>query len=671
MVLVLLGLIQAAPDPAEAYKKWLAEEVVYIITDREKEVFRDLKTLEEQSRFIEAFWTRRDPNPATPMNEFRDEHYRRIEHANRFYGRETAGPGWRTDRGKYYIILGEPKTIERFNGRNDIVDTEVWFYQGETQKGLPGFFYLLFYQRDGVGAFELYHPIIDGPSRLFRGTQLVLPDTSDAAAVEILEGISTDLAHASLSFDAGQPPDLMTGRASLNSDAVLVRIEESPKRAVRTDYLDAYLRYGNRVAADYSFNFVPSRSAFAILAGPENAAIVHYTLEIDPENFGLASEEDRTKFYTTLDVTLEARTPDGTLVLANDRSDFIELSPAEVARIERYPIAYQDAFPLVPGAYTISVTFRNRALKRYTVVERDLVVPDFGTARPVLTPLVLAHAIERGVAASSEREVRTFQLGSLRLAPSAESVFAVGDTIFGFTQVVGAAAGTKVRVELVLGEEVLDWKEVEVDPASGGALAELGTLGATGGNYVVRARLGDSAEASAPLTLSPRTALPRPNFVYRRGFNTAIPGLLPLVLGDQWSQLGRSDLGRVQYEKAVAAGNPQLPQARWKLAYQYLSEDRAADALSLLAPLEEPFKTQYEVVAGLGIAYSQSGDYGKAVSYLEKALTLRAPDTKLLNALGETCERLGDSTRAREYYQRSLAVDPNQPRVRERASALK
>jgi GWxTD domain-containing protein len=657
--------------PADSYQEWLERDVVYIITDREKEVFLDLQTEEERRRFIEAFWTRRDPNPATPANEFRDEHYRRIEYANKFLGRDSAGPGWRTDRGKYYVILGDPKTIERFNGRNDIVDTEVWFYQGETEKGLPGFFYLLFFQRDGVGEFELYHPIVDGPTSLFRGSQFVLPDTSDLAAVDLLEGISTDLAWASLSFDAGQPPDLLTGRASLNSDAVLVRIEESPKRAVRTDYLDAYLLYGNRVAADYSFNFVPSRSAFGLLAGPDRAAILHYTMELDPESFGLASDEDRTKFYTTLDVTLEARRPDGTLVLANDRSDFIELSPGQVAEIERYPVAYQDAFPLIPGPYTVSVTLRNRALKRYSVIENDVEIPDFAGGPPALTPVVLAYRVERDAPSGSPSEVRTFQLGSLRLSPSADSVFVIGDTIHAFTQAVGAPPGARVRIELTLEGQVLDWKDLEAAPDSGGALAELGTLGAEGGSYVVRAQLSSAsgaplAERSVPLTLSPRTAVPRPNFVYRRGFNTAVPGLLPLVLGDQWSQLGRSDLARAEYEKSVAAGNPQLPQSRWKLAYQYLADGRAADALSLLAPLEEKFASQYEVVAGLGIAYSQSGDYGKAVGYLERALTLRAADTKLLNALGETHERLGNTERAKEYYQRSLALDPDQPRVRER-----
>jgi GWxTD domain-containing protein len=651
MIPVILALALSG-QTSDAHRKWIEEEVVYIANDREKEVFGELRTVEERARFIEAFWSRRDPNPATPQNEFREEHYRRIAYANEFLGRDTFRPGWRTDRGRYYILLGAPKTIERFSGSNEILDSELWFYQGG-ERGLPGAFFLLFFQRDGVGELELYHPIADGPTSLFR-TAGVLAGQDDLAAVEKLEQLSADLAHASLSNDAGLPPDYLTGRASLGSDDVIVRIEESPKRAVRTDYLDAWLKYGNRVAADYSFNYVESRSAFGILLGPSNAALVHYTLELDPENFGFATNEDQTKFYTTLDVTLEARDGDGTLVLAHDRSDYLELTPGQVREIERYPIAYRDSFPLVPGRYTLSIIFRNRALKRYTVAEKELAIPDFSGSVPALAGLLLGY---RGPDSS-------------RIEPAADSVFAIGETVIASAQAVRPPPGSRVRYDLLLGQDVLDGQEVAAD-----GVAELSTLGTSGGNYVVRAQLMTSdrsvlAEVAAPLTLSPRTSLPRPNFVYRRGFNAAIPGLLSLVLGDQWWNLGKHETALALYEKSVAAGNSDLPQARWKLAHAYLSRGHTSRALELLAPLEATFPTQYEVVAGLGLVYSRTSEEAKAVAYLERALALRPPDTALLNALGESYRKLGNLDKAKEFFQLSLELDANQPAVRELLSQL-
>ena len=104
---------QAAPTPAETpYQKWLNQEVVYIITDAERQAFRSLQTDEERQKFIEQFWLRRDPDPSTPENEFRDEHYRRIAYANEHFG-TGAIPGWKTDRGMIYIKFGPPEEREQ------------------------------------------------------------------------------------------------------------------------------------------------------------------------------------------------------------------------------------------------------------------------------------------------------------------------------------------------------------------------------------------------------------------------------------------------------------------------------------------------------------------------------------------------------------------------------
>ena len=93
-----------------SYKKWLNEDVAYIITDEERAAFKQLSNDEERDNFIEAFWQRRDPTPDTVENEFKEEHYRRIAYANEHY---AAGiPGWKSDRGRIYIVYGPPDEIE-------------------------------------------------------------------------------------------------------------------------------------------------------------------------------------------------------------------------------------------------------------------------------------------------------------------------------------------------------------------------------------------------------------------------------------------------------------------------------------------------------------------------------------------------------------------------------
>ena len=95
---------------SKTYKKWLDEDVVYIISPEERKAFMQLSNDEERDQFIEAFWQRRDPTPDTEENEFKEEHYRRIAYANEHF---AAGiPGWRTDRGRIYITFGPADEVE-------------------------------------------------------------------------------------------------------------------------------------------------------------------------------------------------------------------------------------------------------------------------------------------------------------------------------------------------------------------------------------------------------------------------------------------------------------------------------------------------------------------------------------------------------------------------------
>jgi GWxTD domain-containing protein len=97
-------------DLADHYKKWLDEDVVYIISDEERSVFKNLKNEEERESFVEQFWARRNPDPRSPDNAFKEEHYRRIAYANQYF---TSGvQGWRTDRGRIYIMYGKPDELE-------------------------------------------------------------------------------------------------------------------------------------------------------------------------------------------------------------------------------------------------------------------------------------------------------------------------------------------------------------------------------------------------------------------------------------------------------------------------------------------------------------------------------------------------------------------------------
>ncbi len=115
-------LVAGAQQMEEVYKKWVEEDVVYIIGEREKNAFLALRTAEEREKFIEQFWTRRDPKPETEVNEAKVEHYRRILYANERF--RSTKSGWKTDRGKLYIVNGPPDEIEVHP-----VKRESWLYR--------------------------------------------------------------------------------------------------------------------------------------------------------------------------------------------------------------------------------------------------------------------------------------------------------------------------------------------------------------------------------------------------------------------------------------------------------------------------------------------------------------------------------------------------------------
>jgi tetratricopeptide (TPR) repeat protein len=462
----------------------------------------------------------------------------------------------------------------------------------------------------------------------------------------------------------------------LSSGILLARIDDAPKRAIRADYADAWRDYGDRVSAEYSFNFVPSRSYFAVLNGPDETPFVNYSIEIDAQNFSMETDEANTRFYTALDISVEARNKEGVVVLARDREDYLELEPGQFQDARASPFSYQADFPLLPGQYKVSVILRNRVLKQYTVAESDITVEPLWSGKPTLSDLILGYAVDELLGTSArENEFWTFQVGSARVHPAAGGVFSLGETVHVFLQVQGAPPDSQVHIALLNGEEVLQERTTTLSKYLGGPVIERFPLrGMVGGRYVFRVRLLDplgavAAERTAGCQISPRAAIPRP-WVTRVSFNAATPGLLALARGDQFLAEKRLPQATAEFEKALAAGGAELPVARWRLALILIQTGNAARALELLTPIEQQFPNQVEVVAGLGYAYSLRNDCAKALGYLERAITLRPPDTILLNVLANCYERTGDNLKATETYQRSLALNPEQPRVKEHLASI-
>ena len=153
---------------------------------------------------MDAFWRKRDLNPSTPENEFREEHYARLEYVNNWFGRDTFRRDGRPTGAATTSCSASRAPSRTTKARDEIYPAELWFYNNSELKrfGVPPFFYLLFWRRHGIGELQLYDPISDGPPALLTGYQPERRDFRDEVerAYEILYEFDPEIANAAMSF---------------------------------------------------------------------------------------------------------------------------------------------------------------------------------------------------------------------------------------------------------------------------------------------------------------------------------------------------------------------------------------------------------------------------------------------------------------------------------------
>ena len=680
-----LGLCGAAAGERieqlpERLREWLEDEVVYIISGREKEFFLQLEAMEERDAFVAAFWRRRDPDPLTEINEFREEHYRRIDYANRRLGGEAAIPGWKTDRGRMYIILGEPRDRSGFRNVGGIYPAEVWFYDGDRMAGLPPF-YLLFFQPGGAGALRLYNHFIDRPERLIPSMGLL--DEDLAEAYTRLQEISPELANAAMSMRADQGGySLSTGleAGALDSGQVLANIHESPYRRLDTSYIDAARSARGMVEAEYMFNYMASSVAVDVLPGPAGESLVHFSIEIDPQHLTLMREENRV--YTAFELHAEVSSPSEEVVHTLSKVEYLQLAPSELQQVGRRPFAYRSMFPLVAGDYRLRIVFKNRARSDYTTFDGELRAPQWREGEPFVgEPVLLYNAEPVGPESGPGYRspgYRSYLVAGMVLHPNAKRVYAIGEPLRVHVPVTGASEDHELRFrifpagdgDLPLVSESLPLPEYRARP-----VFEIRDLPASvGGRYRLRVDLVDgsgdvAASQVSDFDVSPRDAVPRPWAMY--GTNDfAHPASVLATLGNQYEEKGDRARAMELYRRALEQ-KPDLAEARVSLARIYLDQGDASGAISLLEPIYQENPESYDVAVVLGGAYQRMGEPARAVEFLEQALRLRGAEPQVLNLLASCEAELGNTPGAIEYLERSLELLPDQDDAREHLRQLK
>jgi GWxTD domain-containing protein len=658
--------------PSSPHRKWLDEEVVYIISPTERKVFLQLQSDPERDRFVEAFWKHRDPTPGTPENEFKDEHYKRLSRANYVYGRSAPMPGWRTDRGRIFIILGEPMSVVHYDNNPELKPCEVWYYQGLSHLGLPEGLQLVFFQ-EGAGDFRLYRPAQDGPMALILAWRGRESPTDYETAYERISQIEFNLASPSLSVDPADTTSTNTGRPSTSSDLVMNKVADTPWKRIEDGYARKFLEYKDRVEVEYSTNWVPSSGQLFTQPGDTGIAWVHYAIEL--KNLTLDVYEK--KFFTALKVSGSVTTPEGRIVHQFDKTASLNLSEAQLQEARSQPFVFRDLFPLIPGRFQLTVLVKNETSKEFTSREKAIDIPE-PTSRPRIASLLLGY---RSVAAAAAGgQVMPFQFGPYQISTQPGRLFVRKDTLAAAFRVLGLSdaqrAGAVIHWTMVReGRPFMEKRRPLGEyPAFPFCLESISLAPLDPAYYTFRLTLElegrETALVDEEFVVSPQVELPRPWFYSRSQPVESDPQFIQVV-GSQFFQAGKLDPARSWLERAFRL-NPASAETALILAQVYLAAGENGRVTQLLAPfMADERKATYEMSLACGQAWQQEGEFAKAEEAYSRAVSRFGVNTTLLNALGACYLGLKRPGEALAAWEKSLQFEPRQEEIRRKIDALK
>jgi GWxTD domain-containing protein len=406
---------------ATPYKKWLEEEVPYIISDQERSAFLQLSTNEEREQFIEAFWQRRDPTPDTVENEFKEEHYRRIAYANEHFAAGVAG--WRTDRGRIYIIWGPPDEIEAHptgglynrpmdegGGQTTTYPYEDWRYRH--MDGIGDNIIIEFVDSEGSGN---YHMTMD-------------PGEKDAmakipgAGLSMLEqmGMSSKADRFNRTDGSTAPRSMLTNGNSNNNlakDDEFTRLEQFSKvqapPPVKFKDLEEVVSsriLRNQISFDYRFDFLRITS---------ESILVPITIQI--QNKQMTFQDKDGVYAGTLNLFGRITTLSGRIVQTFEdvvRRDFPESLLKE--SLKGYSV-YQKGVPLRPGLYKLDLVIKDVNSGNVGVVNTRLAVSPMPEDQLEASSLILADQIEP--VAARDIGIGQFVIGSTKVRPKLDGKF--------------------------------------------------------------------------------------------------------------------------------------------------------------------------------------------------------------------------------------------------------
>jgi GWxTD domain-containing protein len=412
----------------KAYKDWLDKDVTYIITDDERKAFKKLATDDEREKFIEEFWRRRDPDPDTDENEFKEEYYERIAYANEHFA--SGIPGWRSDRGRIWIMYGKPDERETHpsggsydrpategGGSTTTYPFETWFY-----RYLPGV---------GSGVeIEFVDPTGTGEYRIARN-----PNEKDAMLNVPGAGLtlSEELGLSSKADRVGGASSYGLSNYQREQDSpfsrllLLADLERAPQ--IKFNELASAVNTGvieeNPLNFDVRVDFYRQSDERVITA-----------ITIQTENRDLVFQDSGGLMQARINIFGKITSVAGRRAGVFEDPVITTATAQELSETKERKSAYQKAVALAPGTYKLDVIVRDVSSGATGVRHIPIPVPKYDPQKLSTSTLVLASKLES--VGNDQPAVGQFVIGQTKVIPNVSGIYHRGQPLGVYLQIYNA-----------------------------------------------------------------------------------------------------------------------------------------------------------------------------------------------------------------------------------------
>ena len=391
------------------YRKWLSEDVTYIITDEERTAFKHLNTDEEREQFIEQFWLRRDPTPDTAENEFKEEHYRRIAYSNERYA--SGIPGWKADRGRIYITFGPPdeieshpsggsyeRPIEEGGGSTSTYPFEKWRYR--YIEGIGSDIQIEFVDTTMTGEYRMTMDPSEKDALLYVPNAGLTMNEQMGLSSKTDRFNRTDGTHLGTGF--GTDTRRMNQFERLEQFA---KLQKPP--VIKFKDLEA------AVTTRITFNVLPMKVRADFIRVTNSSVLTNVTLQFENRDLQFQSKEGVQK--AVVNIYGRLTTMSRRVVNVFERTVTVDTTPEMLQAVSTRSSIYQESIPLPPGMYRLNIVAKDIVGGNMNNYEIALNVPHFDDEKLASSSLILADVIEK----VPTRSIGTgqFVVGSSKVRP--------------------------------------------------------------------------------------------------------------------------------------------------------------------------------------------------------------------------------------------------------------